>query len=131
MTVFLNCNRAIVEAAIQAGCRFFAGYPFTPATECLEQASHRLPAAGGVYVQAESEVSVINMLMGAATAGFRCMTATSGAGFALWSREFGDGFVEHGVQQVAQAGERELGLRRRSSSRQNSHGARLGSFEAF
>jgi 2-oxoglutarate ferredoxin oxidoreductase subunit alpha len=82
-TVFLNCNRAIVEAAIQAGCKFFAGYPFTPATECLEQASHRLPAAGGVYIQAESEVSVINMLMGAATAGFRCMTATSGAGFAL------------------------------------------------
>lgn len=82
-TAFLNCNRAIVEAAIQAGCKFFAGYPFTPATECLEQASHRLPAAGGVYVQAESEVSVINMLMGAATAGFRCMTATSGAGFAL------------------------------------------------
>lgn len=82
-TVFLNCNRAIVEAAIQSGLKFFAGYPFTPATECLEQASHRLPAAGGVYIQAESEVSVINMLMGAATAGFRCMTATSGAGFAL------------------------------------------------
>ena len=81
--LFLNCNRAIVEAAIQSGLKFFAGYPFTPATECLEQASHRLPAAGGVYLQAESEVSVINMLMGAATAGFRCMTATSGAGFAL------------------------------------------------
>jgi 2-oxoglutarate/2-oxoacid ferredoxin oxidoreductase subunit alpha len=81
--LFLNCNRAIVEAAIQSGCRFFTGYPFTPATECLEQASHRLPAVGGVYVQAESEVSVINMLMGAAGAGFRCMTATSGAGFAL------------------------------------------------
>ena len=81
--LFMNCNRAIVEAAIQAGCRFFTGYPFTPATECLEQASHRLPAAGGVYLQAESEVSGINMLMGAATAGFRCMTATSGAGFAL------------------------------------------------
>ncbi len=45
--LFMNCNRAIVEAAIQAGCRFFTGYPFTPATECLEQASHRLPAAGG------------------------------------------------------------------------------------
>ncbi|MDO8476189.1 MAG: 3-methyl-2-oxobutanoate dehydrogenase subunit beta [Candidatus Rokubacteria bacterium] len=79
----MNCNRAIVEAAIQAGCRFFTGYPFTPATECLEQASHRLPAAGGVYLQAEAEVSAINMLMGAAIAGFRCMTATSGAGFAL------------------------------------------------
>ncbi len=82
-TVFVNCNRAIVEAAIQSGCRFFAGYPFTPATECLEQASHRLPEVGGVYIQAESEVSVINMLMGAAGAGVRCMTATSGAGFAL------------------------------------------------
>jgi len=81
--LFMNCNRAIVEAAIQAGCRFFTGYPFTPATECLEHASHRLPAAGGVYLQAEAEVSAINMLMGAAIAGFRCMTATSGAGFAL------------------------------------------------
>lgn len=82
-TLFMNCNRAIVEAAIQAGCRFFTGYPFTPATECLEQASHRMPAVGGVYIQAESEVTVINMLMGAAAVGVRCMTATSGAGFAL------------------------------------------------
>ncbi|MFQ6018925.1 MAG: hypothetical protein ACE5KF_12120, partial [Kiloniellaceae bacterium] len=81
--LFTNCNRAIVEAAILSGCRFFAGYPFTPATECLEQASHRMPEVGGVYIQAESEVSVINMVMGAAAAGVRCMTATSGAGFAL------------------------------------------------
>lgn len=81
--MFLNCNRAIVEAAIQAGCRFFTGYPFTPATECLEQASHRLPESGGVYIQGESEVSVINMLMGAAASGARCMTATSGAGLSL------------------------------------------------
>jgi 2-oxoglutarate/2-oxoacid ferredoxin oxidoreductase subunit alpha len=81
--LFINCNRAIVEAAILSDCRFFTGYPFTPATECLEQASHRLPESGGVYVQAESEVSVINMLMGASAAGFRCMTATSGAGFSL------------------------------------------------
>jgi 2-oxoglutarate ferredoxin oxidoreductase subunit alpha len=81
--LFINCNRAIVEAAILSGCRFFAGYPFTPATECLEQASHRVPESGGVYLQAESEVSVVNMLMGAAAAGVRCMTATSGAGFSL------------------------------------------------
>jgi 2-oxoglutarate/2-oxoacid ferredoxin oxidoreductase subunit alpha len=81
--LFINCNRAIVEAAILSGCRFFTGYPFTPATECLEQASHRMADAGGVYLQAESEVSVINMLMGAAAAGARCMTATSGAGFSL------------------------------------------------
>jgi 2-oxoglutarate ferredoxin oxidoreductase subunit alpha len=81
--LFMNCNRAIVEAAILSGCRFFTGYPFTPATECLEQASHRLPESGGVYIQGESEVSVINMLMGAAATGARCMTATSGAGFSL------------------------------------------------
>jgi 2-oxoglutarate/2-oxoacid ferredoxin oxidoreductase subunit alpha len=81
--LFMNCNRAIVEAALLSHCRFFTAYPFTPATECLEQASHRLPEVGGVYIQAESEVSVINMLMGAAAAGFRCMTATSGAGFSL------------------------------------------------
>lgn len=82
-SVFMNCNRAIVEAALLSHCRFFTGYPFTPATECLEQASHRMPEVGGVYIQGESEVSVINMLMGASAAGFRCMTATSGAGFSL------------------------------------------------
>ncbi|MFQ5827983.1 MAG: transketolase C-terminal domain-containing protein [Candidatus Methylomirabilia bacterium] len=81
--LFMNCNRAIVEAAILSGCRFFTAYPFTPATECLEQASHRMSEVGGVYIQAESEVSVINMLMGAAAVGVRCMTATSGAGLAL------------------------------------------------
>ncbi len=81
--LFINCNRAIVEAAILSDCRFFTGYPFTPATECLEQASHRMGQAGGIYLQAESEVTVINMLMGAAATGVRCMTATSGAGFSL------------------------------------------------
>ncbi len=81
--LFLNCNRAVMEAALLSDCRFFAGYPFTPATECLEQASHRMAEVGGVYIQGESEVSVINMLMGAAAAGFRCMTATSGAGLSL------------------------------------------------
>ena len=80
---FLNCNRAIVEAALLSDCRFFAGYPLTPATECLEQASHRMADFGGVYLQGESEVSIINMLNGAAAAGFRCMTATSGTGLAL------------------------------------------------
>ncbi|MDP6706508.1 MAG: transketolase C-terminal domain-containing protein [Alphaproteobacteria bacterium] len=80
---FMNCNRAIVEAALLSDCRFFTGYPLTPSTEALEQASHRMAEVGGVYLQGESEVSVINMLNGAAAAGFRCMTATSGAGLAL------------------------------------------------
>lgn len=81
--MFMNCNRAVIEAAILSGCRFFSGYPITPATEALEQASHRMAVTGGVFLQGESELSVINMLMGAASIGVRCMTATSGAGFAL------------------------------------------------
>ena len=76
-------NEAIAEAAIQAGCRHFFGYPITPQSPIPEYMSRRLPEIGGVYLQAESEVAAINMLFGAAGAGARVMTATASQGLAL------------------------------------------------
>jgi len=76
-------NEAIVKAAVLAGCRAFYGYPITPASEIAEAAALYLPLAGGVFVQAESEVSAINMLYGGAAAGVRAMTASSGPGISL------------------------------------------------
>jgi pyruvate/2-oxoacid:ferredoxin oxidoreductase alpha subunit len=81
-------NEAIVKAAVLAGCRAFYGYPITPASEIAEAASLYLPRAGGVFVQAESEVAAINMLYGGATAGVRCMTASSGPGISLMQEGF-------------------------------------------
>ena len=76
-------NEAIVRSAILAGCRAFYGYPITPASEITEAAALYLPQAGGVFLQAESEVAAINMLYGASSAGVRCMTASSGPGISL------------------------------------------------
>jgi 2-oxoisovalerate ferredoxin oxidoreductase alpha subunit len=76
-------NEAIVKAAVLAGCRAFYGYPITPASEIAEAAALYFPQAGGVFVQAESEVSAINMLYGGAAAGLRAMTASSGPGISL------------------------------------------------
>jgi len=76
-------NEAIVKSAILAGCRAFYGYPITPASEIAEAAAEYMPRTGGVYVQAESEVAAINMLYGAASAGVRAMTASSGPGISL------------------------------------------------
>ena len=76
-------NEAIVKSAILAGCRAFYGYPITPASEIAEAAAVFMPKAGGVYVQAESEVAAINMLYGGASAGIRAMTASSGPGISL------------------------------------------------
>ncbi len=80
---FIKGNEAIAEAAVLAGCRFFAGYPITPQNEIPEYLSWRLPELGGVFVQAESEVSAINMVYGAAAAGVRAMTSSSGPGISL------------------------------------------------
>jgi 2-oxoglutarate ferredoxin oxidoreductase subunit alpha len=80
---FMTGNEAIAEAAIQAGCRYFFGYPITPQNEIPEYMSKRLPEVGGVYLQAESEVAAINMLFGAAGAGARVMTSSSGPGISL------------------------------------------------
>jgi len=76
-------NEAIVKAAVLAGCRAYYGYPITPASEIAEAAALYLPQAGGVFLQAESEVAAINMLYGAASAGVRTMTASSGPGISL------------------------------------------------
>ena len=76
-------NEAIVRSAILAGCRAFYGYPITPASEITEAAALYMPRTGGVFLQAESEVAAINMLYGAASAGVRAMTASSGPGISL------------------------------------------------
>jgi len=76
-------NEAIAEAAVKAGCRLFFGYPITPSTEIIEYMAKHLPAVNGTFVQAESEVSAINMCFGAAGAGVRVMTASSSPGFSL------------------------------------------------
>ena len=76
-------NEAIVRSAILSGCRAFYGYPITPASEITEAAALYMPKAGGVFLQAESEVASMNMLYGAASAGVRAMTASSGPGISL------------------------------------------------
>ena len=76
-------NEAIVRSAILSGCRAFYGYPITPASEITEAAALYMPKAGGVFLQAESEVAAINMLYGASSAGVRAMTASSGPGISL------------------------------------------------
>ena len=76
-------NEALMKSAILSGCRAFYGYPITPASEIAEVAAEYMPRAGGVFLQAESEVAAINMLYGAASAGVRCMTASSGPGISL------------------------------------------------
>ncbi len=74
---------AIAEAAIQAGCRFFAGYPITPQSQILEYMSWRMFEVEGVFIQSESELAAINMVMGASMAGIRAMTASSSPGISL------------------------------------------------
>lgn len=76
-------NEALAEAAIQAGCRLYAGYPITPQNEVPEYMSWRMPEVGGVFIQAESELSAINMVYGAAATGARAMTSSSSPGISL------------------------------------------------
>lgn len=76
-------NEAMAEAAICAGCRSYFGYPITPQNELLEYMSAHLPAAGGVFIQAESEIAAINMCYGASAAGVRTMTSSSSPGISL------------------------------------------------
>lgn len=76
-------SEAISEAAIRCGCRGFFGYPITPQNEIPEYMSYRMPQAGGVFVQAESELAAINMVYGAAASGIRVMTSSSSPGISL------------------------------------------------
>ncbi len=80
---FIKGNEAVVKGAILAGCTHYFGYPITPASEVAHAAAYYMPPFGGTFIQAESEVAAINMVYGAAGAGVRCMTGTSGPGFSL------------------------------------------------
>ena len=83
--VLMKGNEALAEAALQAGCHHFFGYPITPQTEVAAYMSKRMPKVGGTYLQAESEVAAINMVYGAASAGVRAMTSSSSPGISLKS----------------------------------------------
>jgi len=90
---FINGDEACAEGGIAAGCRFFAGYPITPATEVAERMSRRLPEVGGVYVQMEDEMASMNAVLGASWAGVKSMTSTSGPGFSLMMENLGLGVM--------------------------------------
>ena len=87
--LLLQGNEAIVEGALAAGCRFFAGYPITPATEISEMMAYRLPAVGGTFIQMEDEIASLGAVIGASLAGAKSMTATSGPGFSLMQENIG------------------------------------------
>jgi 2-oxoglutarate ferredoxin oxidoreductase subunit alpha len=86
---FTSGDIACAEGAIAAGCRFFAGYPITPATEIAEHMSRRLPEIDGVYIQMEDEIASMAAVIGASYAGVKAMTATSGPGFSLMQENIG------------------------------------------
>jgi 2-oxoglutarate ferredoxin oxidoreductase subunit alpha len=83
--VLMKGNEALAEAAVMAGCRHFFGYPITPQTELAAYMSKKMPKIGGVYLQAESEIAAINMVLGASAAGKRAMTSSSSPGISLKS----------------------------------------------
>ncbi|MFQ5711946.1 MAG: 2-oxoacid:acceptor oxidoreductase subunit alpha [Candidatus Geothermarchaeales archaeon] len=88
-TYFAMGDVACAEGALAAGCRFFAGYPITPATEVAEHMSRRLPEVGGVYLQMEDELASVAAMIGASYAGVKAMTSTSGPGFSLMQENLG------------------------------------------
>ncbi|MBR2874713.1 MAG: 3-methyl-2-oxobutanoate dehydrogenase subunit VorB [Clostridia bacterium] len=81
--ILMKGNEAIAEAAIKAGCKFYFGYPITPQTEIAAYMAKRMPKVGGTFLQAESEISAINMVYGVAGAGYRVMTSSSSPGISL------------------------------------------------
>jgi 2-oxoglutarate ferredoxin oxidoreductase subunit alpha len=92
-THFWQGNEACAEAAIAAGCRFFAGYPITPASEIAEHLALRLPQVGGITIQMEDEMASMGAVIGASWAGAKAMTATSGPGFSLMQELIGYAFM--------------------------------------
>ena len=87
--LLLQGNEAVVEGALRAGCRFFAGYPITPATEISEVLSVRLPQVEGTFIQMEDEIASLGAVIGASLAAVKAMTATSGPGFSLMQENLG------------------------------------------
>jgi len=92
-THFWQGNEACAEGAIAAGCRFYAGYPITPASEIFEHMALRLPQVGGLEVQMEDEMASLGAVIGASWAGAKAMTATSGPGFSLMQEMIGYAFM--------------------------------------
>lgn len=92
-TYFMQGNEALSEAAIIAGCRFFAGYPITPASEITEHLAKRLPQVGGTMIQMEDEIASMASVIGASWTGAKAMTATSGPGFSLMQENIGYAFM--------------------------------------
>lgn len=90
---FIEGNVAIVEGAIAAGARFYAGYPISPSSEIAETSARELPRHGGLYVQMEDEISSMAALLGASAAGKKVYTATSGPGFSLMQENLGLGIM--------------------------------------
>ena len=90
---FLQGSEACVEAALVAGCRFFAGYPISPANEISEHMAARLPKVGGIFLQMEDELASIGAVVGASWCGVKAMTATSGPGFSLMQETIGWAFM--------------------------------------
>ena len=86
---FMKGNDAIILGALAAGCRSYYGYPITPASPILMMMMRDLPRVGGVAVQGEDEIASIGMCLGAAMAGAKAMTATSGPGISLYSENIG------------------------------------------
>jgi len=87
--ILLQGNEACVKGALMAGCRFYAGYPITPATEIMEGMARELPRVGGVFIQMEDEIASLGAVIGASLAGVKSMTATSGPGFSLMQEHIG------------------------------------------
>ncbi len=92
-THFMQGNEALAEAAVVAGCRFFAGYPITPASDIAEYLAERLPQVGGVMIQMEDEIASLASVIGASWTGAKTMTATSGPGFSLMQENIGYAFM--------------------------------------
>ncbi len=92
-TYFMQGNEALAEGALFAGCKFFAGYPITPASEVLEYLAKKMPLIGGICIQMEDEMASLAAVIGASWAGAKAMTATSGPGFSLMQELIGYAFM--------------------------------------
>lgn len=90
---YLDGDHAAAEGCIAAGCRFFAGYPITPATEIAERVAARFPRVGGIFIQMEDELASMNAILGGSWGGAKTMTCTSGPGFSLMMENFGLGLM--------------------------------------
>src|SRR3972149_9925919 len=88
---FMQGDEACAEGAIAAGCRFYAGYPISPASEIMIRMVHRLADVAGVFIQMEDEIGSISSVIGASWAGAKAMTATSGPGISLMTETIGYG----------------------------------------